>query len=237
MKQLTIFAFFLFSTALLSCNNESSKEETKATDTAAAAPAAETKPAFSPFKVAAIVADVKNFDKWKEQYFLDDSLRKAYGITHVTLGRDLRDSNKVYVLARIEDMNKAMTYSKLPSLREAGKTSTLKGKLGFSYAEIIRADDSPVETEYRLGVAHHVKDFNAWLKVFDGEGSAARASTGVVDRSISRDLVDSNMIYLSFAVTDTAKARARMKSPDLKKIMDSAGVDSPPTVRWYRIVK
>lgn len=237
MKHLTI-SFFVASAVLLSCNNEPAKEETKAADTTATAPApAEVKPAFSPYKVAGIIADVKNFDKWREQYFADDSLRKAYGITHLTLGRDLRDSNKIFVLDKIEDMDKARAFSKLPGLKEAGKASTVKGTLAWSYAEMIRGDESPVESDYRLGVAHHVKDFNAWLKVFDGEGSAARASTGVVDRSLSRSLVDSNMIYLTFAVTDTAKARARMKSPDVKKIMDSAGVDSAPTIRWYKIVK
>jgi len=237
MKQLMILACFLSSAAWLSCNNEPAKEETKAADTTATAPAAEVKPAFSPYKVTGIVADVKNFDKWQEQYFADDSLRKAYGMSHITLGRDLKDSNKIYAMDKIEDMDKARAFSKLPSLKEAGKASTAKGAVVFNYAEMIREDNSPVETNIRLGVAHHVKDFNAWLKVFDAEGGSVRASNGMVDRSLARSLVDSNMIYVTFAVTDTAKARARSKSPELKKIMDSAGVDSPPTIRWYRIVK
>jgi hypothetical protein len=237
MKQLTI-SLFVASAVLLSCNNEPAKEETKAADTTAAAPApAEVKPAFTPFKAAGIVADVKNFDKWQEQYIADDSLRKAYGISHVYTGRDLKDSNKIYLLDKVDDVDKAMTYSKLPNLKEVGKASTVKGKIVYNYAEVIRNDESPVETNYRLGVAHHVKDFNSWLKVFDAEGAATRASNGMVDRSLSRGLVDSNMIYLTFAITDTAKARARSKSPELKKIMDSAGVDSPPTIRWYRIIK
>jgi hypothetical protein len=239
MKQLTILGLCTVVTFMVSCNNEPAKEETKAADTTAAVttPAAEVKPPFSPFKVTGIVAMVKNFDKWRDQYFADDSLRKSYGITHVSLARDLKDSNKIYVLDKIEDMDKTKAFSKLPNLKEAGKASTVKGTLGFSYAEMIRSDETPVETVYGLGVAHHVKDFNTWLKAFDAEGPASRANYGVVARSLSRSLVDSNMIYITFAITDTAKARARMKSPDLKKIMDSSGVDSPPTVRWYRMVK
>ena len=36
---------------------------------------------------------------------------------------------------------------------------------------------------------------------------------------------------------DIAKAKARASSPELKKIMTDAGVDSPPTVRWYKLIK
>jgi hypothetical protein len=108
---------------------------------------------------------------------------------------------------------------------------------GFSYAEIIRSNDSATEITNRVGIAHHVKDFSAWLKVFDVEGPATRAANGMIDSYIARSLVDSNMVYLSFVVTDMAKAKARGASPELKKLMNDAGVDSPPTIRWYRIVK
>ena len=70
------------------------------------------------------------------------------------------------------------------------------GKPGFSYAVIIRNDESPVEAGERLSIAHHVKDFAAWLKAFDAEGSATRATYGLVDRQLGRSLVDSNMVYI-----------------------------------------
>ena len=231
----TILAALLFS-----CNNEPAKEETKtAADTTAtvAATPAETKPVFTPFKVVTIQSKVKNFEQWEKEYFSDDSLRKAYGITHLLIGRDLKDSNTVYAVGKMEDMEKARTFSKLPNLHEASKGAGLIGSPGFSYAEIIRENDSPTEFANRLGVAHHVKDFSAWLKVFDGEGKANRVSHGVINRSLARGLVDSNMIYITFVVSDLAKAKARMASPELKKIMTDAGVDSPPTIRWYKVVK
>ncbi|MFI5156997.1 MAG: hypothetical protein ACHQEM_12470 [Chitinophagales bacterium] len=238
MKRIKILYAIPMAALLFGCNNEASKEEAKTADTAAAAsaPAAPEKPAFKPYKILAIQLKVKNFSKWQERYFADDSLRKAYGISHAVIGRDLKDSNKVYVLDKIEDFDKARAYSKLPMLNEASKKSTLVGSLGFSYGEIIRSNDESVASAEHLGVAHHVKNFETWVKAFDAD-AGQRASNGIIDLSIARDLVDSNMVYLSFAVSDMAKAKAKMESPELKKIMNDAGVDSAPTVRWFRFVK
>ena len=149
----------------------------------------------------------------------------------------MKDSNLVYVADKFDDLARAQTFSTLPNLKEAMKKAGVVDKPGFSYAEMVRSDDSPIESNDRLGVAHHVKDYAAWLKAFDAEGPAARAANGLVDRGLARGLVDSNMVYITFAVTDMAKAKARYTSPELKKIMTDAGVDSPPTARWYRIVK
>ena len=240
MKRLMILSAMPMALLLFSCGNETAKDETKATDTAAtaAAQAAEVKPVFTPFKVVTIQPKVKNYEKWIKTYYADDSLRKSYGITHVMIGRDLKDTNMLYALAKMEDMEKARTYSKLTNLKETSKAAGLVGSLGFSYGEIVRNDDSPTDFPDRLGVAHHVKDYAAWLKVFDAQGHAAtRAANGMLDRSIARGLIDSNMVYLIFVVTDMEKAKARMASDSIKNIMKESGVDSPPTIRWYRVVK
>ena len=238
MKRLPILLSVSLALFLFSCSNGTEKTETKTEDTAAAVapPPAPEKPAFTPYKVFTVQHKVKNFDKWEAAYMSHDSLRKVYGITRGVIGRDLRDSNLVYVADKMDDYAKAQTFAKLPALKDAMMKAGVVGSPGFSYGEMVRADESPVETNLRVGVAHHVKDFAAWLKVFDAEGPATRAANGLIDRGLARSLVDSNMIYITFAVTDTAKARARVKSPELKKIMTDAGVDSPPTIRWYRVV-
>jgi hypothetical protein len=226
------FSFF-------SCSNGTSGEEQKTADTTAAVtPApAEEKPAFTPFKLDYIQHRVKNFNTWEAGYLAHDSIRKAYGLTPFLLGRDMKDSNLVYVIDKMDDLAKAQQFAALPDLQKVMMKAGVISKPAFSYAEVIRSDDSPVETNDRVGVAHHVKDFNVWLKAFDAEGSATRMANGLADRMIARSLIDSNMVYITFAVTDMAKAKARITSPELKKIMTDAGVDSPPTLRWYRLVK
>ena len=84
-------------------------------------------------------------------------------------------------------------------------------------------------------VVHKVKDFDTWLKAFDAEGKAARAQYGLMDRAVGRDLDDPNIVYLAFAVTDMAKAKARSTSPELKKIMEDAGVIGAPVQYMYKV--
>jgi hypothetical protein len=240
MKRLPGLIAICMIALLVSCSSGPAKDETKAADTAAVAAVdttAAVKPAFVPFKVIMIQHKVKNFEKWQEAYLANDSLRKAYQISPWMVGRIIKDSNMVFVVDKIEDLTKAESFSKLPGLKKAMKMGGVASEPGFSYAEIIRNNDSAVESSDRVSVAHHVKDFSTWLKAFDAEGATSRAANGLVDRSLGRSLTDSNMIYITFAVTDMAKAKARVASPELKKVMTDAGVDSPPTVRWFRLAK
>jgi hypothetical protein len=237
MKQWTIILTISAVMILFSCNSGPTKEETKAADTAAAAaPAVVVKPVFVPYKVVTIQPKVRNYVTWKKAFDADDSLRKAHGINFVLIGRDQRDTNMVYVLSKMDDLEKARAFSKIPNLREASKQSGLVGSLGFSYGEVVRENNPGSDALDRLGVSHHVKDFNTWLKSFDAD-SASRAADGLVESVMARSLVDSNVVYVTFIVTDMEKAKARMASPELKKSMADAGVDSPPTVRWYRVVR
>jgi hypothetical protein len=240
MKRLSGLITICTTLLLFSCGSGPAKEDTKAADTTAAVTAdttAAAKPAFVPFKILMIQHKVKDFGKWQEAYLAHDSIRKVYGISPWMMGRDIKDSNMVFLVDKMDDLAKAQSFSSSPNLKEVMKKAGVIGAPGISYAEIIRSNDSAVESNDRVSVSHHVKDFSSWLKAFDAEGSATRASNGMVDRILARSLVDSNMIYIVFAVTDMTKAKARVASPDLKKVMTDAGVDSPPTIRWFRLVK
>ena len=238
MKRVSVLSIFSMALLLLSCNSEPAKDETKSADTAAAvAPApAEVKPAFTPFKVVVVQHKVKNFQKAEAEYFNRDSLRNAYGITHYVIGRDLKDSNTVFVIDKIEDMEKAKAFYALAGAKDAMKKAGVSGPPGFTYGEFIRSNDTPVQFLDGLAVSHRVKDFNVWLKAFDAD-AVGRSSNGLIERGIARNLQDSNTVSVFFEVSDMAKAKARMASPDLTKIMTDAGVEGPPTIRWYRLIK
>src|SRR5450755_50134 len=108
MKKLPVV---LIAVILFSCNSGPAKEETQKADTAAAVtPPPEVKPAFTPFKVVIVQHRVKNFGKAETEYFNRDSLRKTFGITHYVIGRDLKDSNTVFVVDKIEDVEKAKAF-------------------------------------------------------------------------------------------------------------------------------
>lgn len=222
---------------LFSCNSEPAKDETPKTDTTAAVtPPAEVKPAFIPFKVVIAQHRIKDFGKAETEYFNRDSLRKSYGITHYVIGRGLKDSNVVFVVDKIENMEKAKSFYALPGAKEAMMKAGVSTPPAYTYAEFVRSNDTPIQFMDGLAITHHVKDYGIWLKAFD-EGDSVRRANGLIERGIARNLYDSNTVSILFEVSDMAKAKARMAAPEMKKVMTDAGVDSPPTSRWYTLIK
>ena len=236
MKKLPLV---LIAAALLfACNNGPAKEEQKTDTASAGAPApAEVKPVFTPFKVVMLQQKVKNFEKAETVYFSRDSLRNTYGITHYLIGRDAKDTNTVFVVDKIEDMEKAKAFYGLPSAKETMKKAGVMSPPGLTFAEFVSGNDNPVQYLDGMAISHHVKDFTTWMKAFDAEGDSARRANGLITRGIARNLNDSNTVSILFEVSDMAKAKARATSPELKKIMTDAGVDSPPTTRWFKLIK
>jgi hypothetical protein len=222
-----------------SFNNGTASEETKMADTRAATATsqANVKPQFIPFKIVAIQHRVKDFDKSVTGYFSRDSLLKSFGITHLLFGQAVTDPNLVFVVDKIEDVEKTKAFFKDPKVVESMKKAGVAKPPSYSFAEMVRYDDSPRKYAEGLLISHHVKDYDVWLKAFDAEGPAARAANGVIDRGIARDYYDPNTVYVLSDVSDMAKSKARVGSPELKKIMADAGVDTPPTSRWFKVVK
>jgi quinol monooxygenase YgiN len=179
---------------------------------------------------------VKNFAKWKSAYMAHDSMRQAYGISHFQIGRSMDDSNMVIVIDKITDVKKAKDFAASAGLKAAMQKAGVSGAPAISYSDVVRNDASVIDQKDRVMVAHKVKDFDAWLKVYDAEGMKSRMENGVIDRGLARDADDPNMIYIVFAIADMAKAKARIGSEELKKLMMDAGVEGAPKITYYRLV-
>ena len=220
---------FSIATAMFSCNGggDEKKDDKKPADSTAVA-------AFTPFKVMRVKHKVADFAKWLAGFNAHDSMRTAAGLYKTFVGRGDEDSNLVIVFSRVNDLQKAKDFGASPNLKDAMQKSGVVGVPEISYAEVLRFDSTTDGMKDRLTVGHKVKDYAAWLKVFDQEGSATRATFGMKDRAIARDMNDSNMVYVTFAVTDKAKAKARGESPELKKLMTDAGVVGPPAMFMYK---
>jgi len=237
MKRVLVILSISSAVLFFSCNSGPDSEEAKKEDTAVVtAPQPEAKPAFTPFKIVAIQHKVKDFDKSVTGYFSRDSLLNAFGISHLIIARDNKVSNLVFVMDKIEDVDKSKSFFTNPKVVEVMKNAGVSKPPAYSYAEMVRHDDSPRKYPEGLLISHHVKDYDAWLKVYESEGTAVRAEHGLIERGIARDFYDPNMIYVMFEISDMTKAKARVASPELKKIMADAGVDTPPTIRWFKVV-
>jgi hypothetical protein len=239
MKNIKIFLtpvlILVFTVAFLSCkNNKTEKAEPekampKDTTTAVAV--------FEPFKVMVVKHKVADYDKWRKEYDAHDSIRTAYTISHYMVGRGADDANIIVTATKFLDLQKAKDFSQLPYLKEAMKKAGVIGKPEFSYYEVIRNDDTPIEQKDRLMITHKVKDFDAWLKVYDAEGTAKRMEEGFIDRGLARSIDDPNMVAIVFAITDMKKAKENIKSEAKKKLMKDAGVVGAPEMFFYKIVE
>lgn len=223
----------VFTVAFLSCkNNKTEKtepEEAKPKDTANAVAV------FEPFKVIGIKHKIADYEKWRKEYDAHDSMRMVYGISHYMVGRGIDDANMIMIIDKINDVQKAKEFSMLADLKEKMKKAGVTGKPEFTYYEVIRNDDTPINQKDRLMVTHRVKDFDAWLKVYDAEGTAKRMEEGFIDRGMARSIDDPNMVTLVFAITDMKKAKENITSEAKKKLMMDAGVEGTPQLFFYKI--
>ena len=220
-------------TALFSCGGSSGK---KSADSTAGTSTDTSKKAsisagFSPFDIVDITHNVKDYAKWRPVFDADSANQKAAGLQLVAVGRDADSSNRILIAFKISDMAKAKAMEADPKLKETMTKAGVISKPDFEYYHIIRF--TPGEVKQWLVVNHKVKDFATWLKAFDAEGSAKRASEGLSDRTLGRSITDSNMVHVVFKITDLAKAKAAIFSDDKKKLMESAGVIGKPDIRIY----
>lgn len=230
---IALMAIFTFT----SCKKESDKEvttETTVTDTTAVADEA---PAFEPFQVMAISYTVKNYEVWKKVFDERESTRAESGLTTRALARGTDNPNKIYLFLNVADMQKAKEYAANPKLKEVRKTAGVTSEPEVIYSNVVRFEESPAEFKGRVRITHKVKDFEVWLKGYDAEGSETRVANGLVDRAIARNVEDPNLIYITFAISDLAKAKARFKDAALQKIMTEAGVISKPVFEYYTSVE
>ena len=238
MKKIKLLvAGILVSTALLtSCNSPEEKTTTETTvDTTAAAKAPEPQPMTKPGNVLIIQEKVANFAKWKPMYESNDSIRRSYGLSNYIIGRGMSDSNKLVVILRMDDPNKAKELTASQGMKDRMKKAGVSNPT-FSYLNVVLNDSTPIEQTARVMMTHKVKDWDAWKKVFDSH-KQARIDAGLIDRGLGYSVDDNHMVSIVFAITDMAKAKAFLSSPDLKAKMTEAGVEGAPTSVFYNIVQ
>lgn len=217
-----------------SCNsgsNTTATTDTTASDTTMSM-ANSTPAAFVPFDVLERTEKVKDYNKWRPFFDSMADTRKSNGLEDIVVGRRVGDSNTIVLAMKVTDMEKAKASLSDPKLKDAIKKAGVMSMPVDNYWHVIRNTPHP-EIKDWVEVTHKVKDFDAWLKVYDGEGTTQRESEGMVDEVIARGVTDSNNVHIIFDVTDMAKAKAAIASDAKKKLMTSAGVIGKPTIEFY----
>lgn len=227
---------------LSSCGGSASKnvadstkkaDSAKAADSTAAAPKKAAAPTLAaPFDVAVIVHSVKDYDKWRAGYNTDSTNRKAAGLEDLVVGRGADNGSQIIIYEKASDVAKAKAFAADPKLKDAMDKAGVISKPEIGLFHVIRFNADSKEKQWVV-VTHKVKDFDAWVKVYDGEGKEKRASQGMVDVALARGVDDPNLIQIVFDITDMAKAKAAITSGDKKKLMISAGLMGKPSIEFY----
>jgi hypothetical protein len=241
MKQVRFLATTFAASMLIflsSCGSDDDKKTEEKTTETAVEKVPETTPPAKLSNVMIMQFKVANFAKWQSKYESKerDSIRRASGLTNYVVGRGLDDSNKVIVVLKMEDANKAKALTASQGMKDRMKEAGVTGTPAFNYLEVVMDDSSPIEQTNRLLMTEKVKDWDAWKKVFD-ENRQMRIDSGFIDRGIGHAIDDNHQVSIVFAITDMKKAKAFLQSKDLKDKMDKAGVEGKPVPFFYNIVK
>jgi hypothetical protein len=242
MKQVKFFVTLAIVAGvfLISCNSGGEKKASDATVDSSTVKK-DTAPAPAPIHsgpvlIMTITHKVADYAKWKPGYDSHDSVRLAHGLHNYVIARGVDDSNMVMVALKMEDVDKAKEMAGSKEMMEKMKKSGVTGPPAIAYSETVMNDTIAIQQTVRLMVRHKVKDWDTWKKAFD-DHKQKRIDAGLTDRVVAHAVGDDHSVTLVFAVADLDKAKAFIKSTDLKDIMNKAGVVGPPTFFFYRIAE
>lgn len=232
---LPVMLAFAISAALFSCGGHSATKSTDsatAPDSTATAKTTADTTLAAPFDVVEVTHVVKDYDKWRPAFNSDSTVRKGSGMIDLVVGRGVDSANRVMIVLKVSDIAKAKAFASDPRLKDVMTKSGVISKPDVEFFHVIRFNPNSHQKQWVI-ITHKVKDFDAWLKVYDGEGTATRESNGEVDLALARGIDDPNLVHVVFDISDMAKAKADIYSDAKKKLMMSAGVIGAPLIQFY----
>ncbi len=238
MKQMfKLILAISFAGILFACINNSSekKEDAKVSpDSSAKAAPAPTGPTL-PMDVVTIYHTVKDYKTWRMAFDTDTARRKDAGFSFVAVEREAEKPNNVKIVLAVSDLAKAKAFPSDPGLKAAMDKGGVISKPEMKFWKIVRfSPDNQKTLDSRLEIVHKVKNYDAWLKVYDAEGAATRTANGMNDVALGRGIDDSTLVHIVFEITDLTKVKARLADPAFKKIMMDAGVIGKPSITFYK---
>ena len=85
-------------------------------------------------------------------------------------------------------------------------------------------------------IRHPVVDFSLWKPLYFAHDSV-RMSFGISHYQLARNVNDTNEVVIIDKMQDMARAREFSALPDLKPLMDQAGVTRPPIVDYIHVIR
>ena len=187
-----------------------------------------------PFNAVVIKHTVADYDVWKPFFDADSTNRNAAGLHLIGLSRGIENQNEVEIPFMIEDVQKAKAFTSNPVLKDVMQKGGVTSAPSILFIKVLRMSETMHNPGDYAEVTLKIKDFDSWIKVFDGEGTEMRAKDGLQDGVLARGIDDPHLVYLVFKITDLEQAKAAMTSPERKKLMQKSGVMGEPEIYFGR---
>jgi hypothetical protein len=187
-----------------------------------------------PFNAMVIRHTVADYDVWKPFFDADSTNRNAAGLHLIGVARGIENQNDVEIPFMVDDLQKAKAFTTNPDLKEAMQKAGVTSAPSVVFIKVLRMSKAIQTPGDYAEVTIKIKDFDSWIKVFDGEGAAMRAKDGLQDGVLARGIDDPHLVYLVFKITDLDQAKAAMVNPVRKKLMQKSGVMGEPVIYYGR---
>jgi hypothetical protein len=150
------------------------------------------------------------------------------------LARGIENQNEVEIPFMIEDVQKAKAFTTNPDLKDVMQKGGVTSAPTILFIKVLRMSEAIQKPGDYAEVTLKVKDYDSWIKVFDGEGAEMRAKDGLQDGVLARGIDDTHLVYLVFKITDPEQAKAALINPARKKLMQKSGVMGEPEIYFGR---
>ena len=187
-----------------------------------------------PFNVLVIRHTVADFDVWKPFFDADSTNRNAAGLHLLGLSRGIENQNEVEIPFMIDDVQKAKAFTTNPVLKDVMQKGGVNSAPSILFIKVLRMSEEMKNPGDYAEVTLKVKDFDSWIKIFDGEGAEMRVKDGLQDGVLARGIDDPHLVYLVFKITDLEQAKAAIVDPARKKLMQKSGVMGEPEIYYGR---
>jgi len=211
--------------SLVSCGGSQSQQSEQVTEVEVT----ESVPTFSGKTVCGTVHSVADYAAW-EKVYLEVSVPES----RIGILRGIEDPNMVAVLeytASHEDARAAFASDELKGHMERAGVNSEPQTI---YYDMVYMNSEEVTAPYRLAINHEVKDFDIWKVAFDNDESR-RQEAGMSLIGMATSPENPNLVYMMFAVEDMDQAKAMLENPELKQVMDDAGVIAEPEFSFWQV--
>jgi hypothetical protein len=184
-----------------------------------------------PAAAAVVTHAVESFETWKSAFDAHAGARRSAGITAVHINRHAENPNLLSVYLAGTDAAKLTAF-----LSSADLAATML-KAGVKepphIAAITPVEDLTVKDRPLAGaiVRHEVKDYAAWKRAFDAHAEA-RARAGIIGHAVNRSVQKPNVVVIYLQAESLGPLQAFASSPDLKQVMQNAGVIGAPDITF-----